>query len=117
MAVALNPCRAPPGDTYADCSRGRRLAVVPHMKLLPSALLLSAVLSLTASADAVKDREGAVRNDKATMENDARWLYNDIDAGFAAGEIPEMLGLDLRNWQFRESSTWRGARRVIGWRR
>src|SRR3954462_14154695 len=32
---------------------------------------------------AVKDREGAVRNDRATMENDARWIYNDVDRGFA----------------------------------
>ena len=34
-------------------------------------------------AETVKDREGAVRKDKATMENDARWIYNDIDKGFA----------------------------------
>ena len=34
-------------------------------------------------AAAVKDREGAVRGDKAAMENDARWLYNDVDRGFA----------------------------------
>jgi hypothetical protein len=31
----------------------------------------------------VKDREGAVRQDKAAMENDARWIYNDVDRGFA----------------------------------
>ena len=37
----------------------------------------------TLHAEAVKDREGAVRNDKATMENDARWAYNDMDRGFA----------------------------------
>lgn len=34
-------------------------------------------------ADAVKDREGAVRGDRARMENDARWIYNDVDRGFA----------------------------------
>jgi hypothetical protein len=45
------------------------------------------VLTMVASrADAVKDREGAVRKDKSAMENDARWLYNDIDAGFAAAK-------------------------------
>lgn len=44
-------------------------------------------------------------------------MHVSIDAGFVAGEIPEMLGLDPRTWQFRESSTWRGARRVIGSRR
>lgn len=48
--------------------------------------LLAVILGLmawTAEAAAVKDREGAVRQDKATMENDARWIYNDIDRGFA----------------------------------
>ena len=36
-----------------------------------------------AFADTVKDREGAVRKDKATLENDARWIYNDYQRGFA----------------------------------
>lgn len=40
-------------------------------------------------------------------------MHVSIGAGFAAGEIPEMLGLDPQAWQFRESSTWRGARRVV----
>ena len=56
------------------------------MKPRALSLLLSATLTLSASADAVKDREGAVRNDKVAMENDARWLYNDIEAGFAAAK-------------------------------
>jgi len=34
-------------------------------------------------AAAVKDREGAVRQDRATMENDPRWIYNDFERGFA----------------------------------
>jgi hypothetical protein len=34
-------------------------------------------------AETVKDREGAVRNDRATMEKDDRWIYNDYAAGFA----------------------------------
>ncbi len=34
-------------------------------------------------AETVKDREGAVRQDKATMENDPRWMYNDVRSGFA----------------------------------
>src|SRR5687768_17051163 len=47
-------------------------------------LVLSFVLSTScAYAATVKDREGAVRQDRATMENDARWIYNDIDRGFA----------------------------------
>ncbi len=33
-------------------------------------------------AESVKDREGAVRGDKAAMENDARWIYNDWRKGF-----------------------------------
>lgn len=54
------------------------------MKLLHAALPLLVAASLsTAFAEAVKDREGAVRNDKATMENDANWIYNDFEKGFA----------------------------------
>jgi hypothetical protein len=51
--------------------------ILPH---LTAALLLS--ISANAGAEAVKDREGAVRKDKATMENDARWIYNDVQRGF-----------------------------------
>ena len=47
--------------------------------LLP--LLASGLLS-TAFADTVKDREGAVRKDKADMQNDNRWIYNDWQKGF-----------------------------------
>ena len=47
--------------------------------LLP--LLASGLLS-TAFADAVKDREGAVRKDRADMQNDNRWIYNDWQKGF-----------------------------------
>jgi hypothetical protein len=43
-------------------------------------------------------------------------MHVSITAGFAAGEIPRLLGLDPTVWSFRETSTWRGARRVIGWR-
>lgn len=50
-------------------------------RLLP--VLLFLLLAASAPAAAVKDREGAVRKDRATMENDARWLYNDVDRGFA----------------------------------
>ena len=49
-------------------------------------LLLNLALAISVSpvfADAVKDREGAVRNDKAVMEKDARWKYNDVQSGFA----------------------------------
>ena len=33
-------------------------------------------------AEAVKDREGAVRGDRSKMENDERWIYNDVEKGF-----------------------------------
>lgn len=57
------------------------------MKTRPASLLaLSALLLLAtpnASAEAVKDREGAVRGDRAKMENDERWIYNDLQRGFS----------------------------------
>lgn len=40
-------------------------------------------LTALACAETVKDREGAVRQDRATMEKGTRWIYNDIDAAFA----------------------------------
>lgn len=47
-------------------------------------LVCAIVVSLSSVlADAVKDREGAVRADKAAMENDARWIYNDWEKAFA----------------------------------
>ena len=47
-------------------------------------LVLAVVcLATTMRAAAVKDREGAVRQDRAAMENDARWIYNDFERGFA----------------------------------
>ncbi len=50
------------------------------MKLLSLLMLLS--LAPYATAATVKDREGAVRGDKARLENDPRWNWNDIDGGF-----------------------------------
>lgn len=44
---------------------------------------LSAALAVSSLAETVKDREGAVRGDKARLENDARWIYNDVARGFA----------------------------------
>jgi hypothetical protein len=43
-------------------------------------------------------------------------MHVSIHAGFATGEMPQLLGLDPAKWRFEETSTWRGARRVIGWR-
>ena len=50
--------------------------------LLPVPLML-ATITCSVPAQAVKDREGAVRQDRAKMENDARWIYNDYRKGFA----------------------------------
>ena len=47
--------------------------------LVPALLLTFATLT---HAETVKDREGAVRGEKAKMENDTRWNWNDIDSGF-----------------------------------
>jgi hypothetical protein len=44
-------------------------------------------------------------------------MHVSISAGFTRGEISSLLGLDSRVWHFEETSTWRGGRRVIGWRR
>ena len=41
-------------------------------------------LSISVRAATVKDREGAVRGDKARLESSERWNYNDLDKGFAA---------------------------------
>jgi hypothetical protein len=43
-------------------------------------------------------------------------MHVSIRAGFVAGEIATLLELDSRQWQQRETSTWRGARRVVAWR-
>ena len=43
-------------------------------------------------------------------------MHVSISAGFRQGEIRRGMGLDADRWQSRESSTWRGARRVVFWR-
>lgn len=40
-------------------------------------------------------------------------MHVSIRAGFAAGEIFRLLGLDPGRWKTCETSTWRGARRVV----
>src|SRR3989442_3205000 len=50
---------------------------------VPPFLIFGACLGLaSAFAETVKDREGAVRNDRASVENDTRWIYNDWQRGF-----------------------------------
>src|ERR1051325_1722137 len=43
--------------------------------------LASALVSIPCFADAVKDREGAVRGDRAAVEKGAPWIYNDFQRG------------------------------------
>ena len=52
------------------------------MKPLLTSIFCVFAFAPLAFADAVKDREGAVRADKAKMENDPRWVFNDVEKGF-----------------------------------
>ena len=55
-----------------------------------SRLLLALALTLSCSplvAETVKDREGAVRQDKAALEKDVRWIYNDFQRGLAEAQL------------------------------
>ncbi len=45
--------------------------------------VVSAVGLGSLRSETVKDREGAVRDDREQMQSDARWIYNDIGRGFA----------------------------------
>lgn len=57
---------------------------------MKSALLIPLVLALftdnTLRAESVADRKGAVLKDRAAMEHDARWIYNDFERGFTEGK-------------------------------
>src|SRR5438132_5265411 len=44
-------------------------------------------LAWFAVAATVPDREGAVRKDRAILENDARWIYHDLQRGFAEARL------------------------------
>lgn len=50
-----------------------------------AAVLVCLGTNSPAWSETVADRKAAVLNDRAAMENDARWIYNDFDRGFAAG--------------------------------
>lgn len=43
-------------------------------------------------------------------------LHTSLRAGFRRGEISGMMKSAGNGWDFRETSTWRGAVRVLGWR-
>lgn len=49
-------------------------------------LLFVAAMAIVAPAilaETVKDREAAVRGDRAAIEKDTHWIYNDVERGFA----------------------------------
>ena len=56
------------------------------MKLTPLLLAIALSVAGVVSAETVKDREGAVRQDRAKMEKNGRWIYNDWSAGFAESQ-------------------------------
>lgn len=40
-------------------------------------------------------------------------MHISIDAGFIPNELPGLLGLPSKRWQIQETSTWRGASRMV----
>lgn len=84
------------GERFSGRSTRRAILTIPVaraedffynavMRFLVTLLGLS-LLGSSALAQAVKDREGAVRGDAKKMEGNDRWIYNDIAAGFAEAE-------------------------------
>src|SRR6266567_4323116 len=77
-------CQVAPGERFLELACSKCLRHDPLVKatclLLPLALFAAAGTSM---AQAVKDCEAAVRQDRAAMEKDERWLYNDFQRGFA----------------------------------
>ena len=45
--------------------------------------LTAFTLAFFTRADTAADRKAAVLKDRATLENDPRWIYNDYERGFA----------------------------------
>jgi hypothetical protein len=72
------------------------LRLVNTARFCASATLLS-TLVVTPFAETVKDRPGAVLNDRASMEKNDRWIYNDWKRGFeVARETGKPLLVVLR---------------------
>ena len=53
-----------------------------HRFRLLAGFAASSFLAAILNAETVKDRAGAVRDDRAKMEDDERWIYNDWRRGF-----------------------------------
>lgn len=63
-----------------------RASVVPSRAwslVVAWAIGAAGVAPANGRAEAVADRKGAVLNDRAKLERDLRWIYNDVDRGFA----------------------------------
>ena len=54
-------------------------------------LLALSTLILLSPAATVKDREAAVRKDRAMLANDSRWIYNDFQRGFQEAKRVPLL--------------------------
>ncbi len=78
--------RAPAAATAAVAKQTvrRHKAGMKSVHLMLSTTLLIGALDL--AAQTVKDREGAVRGDRAKMQDNERWLYNDVERAFAAAQ-------------------------------
>lgn len=66
------------------------------MKTLSTSLVALLLASACLQAESVKDREGAVRNDRAKLEQDERWNYNNVEKALEEGRAkgkPVMLVL------------------------
>jgi serine protease Do len=59
-----------------------RFCQLHTMRSSITSCLIAGLISGSVLAETVKDREGAVRKDRETMQNDARWKYNNVEAGF-----------------------------------
>ncbi|MCB1235772.1 MAG: PDZ domain-containing protein [Verrucomicrobiae bacterium] len=54
-----------------------------RLRFVFPAACLAAIFASSGRAETVKDREGAVRNDRASHESGSVWVYNDVEKGFA----------------------------------
>jgi hypothetical protein len=61
----------------------RQKGTVNALLRYPAVVCLALTLAAPAMGETVKDRAGAVRGDRAAMQDNARWHYNDVDRGFA----------------------------------
>jgi len=90
---------------FSCCPPSNQDSAMKHRPLLLSlaALMSAAVLQ----AETVKDREGAVRSDRKTMEKNDRWIYNQFpwDEEYAAKSA---------DW-YRSSAGRRAAHNILTW--